>query len=154
MSQACHFATSETKNNPLYKKMRERFSMGGSMTIGEYMLNRANRAGASVESVQATPVVETIVKSEAKRTPSRFNRMQRHHAAALSCVLLAFVAVSILVVLLSSYTGLSITASPAGSDDTVVSGNESPVVPAPETEVLEGSSFENVLQAMDRSFGK
>ncbi len=149
MSQACYFTNSETKNNPLYNKMRERFSFGGSMTIGEIMLNRAARAEQTQKAApvqQAKPQVRPAVKKAAPR------KFEKHHATALSCILLAFVAVALIVVLLSTYTELSITASPADAADVVSeSGSTQEAVteiPAPE------SSFENVLNAMYQSFGE
>ncbi len=142
MSQVCQFSQSETKNNPLYQKMRERFSFGGSVTIGEMMLRRVAREESSYLDA---PVVKEQQK-EAEVAP------KRRHTTAISCILLAFVAVCLIVVLLSSYTGLSITASPADSDP-VVSG-DAVQTQVPDASDAEVPCFSNVLDAMDQAFGE
>lgn len=146
MSQACYFTPAESKNNPLYLKMRERFSCGGNMTIGELMLRRADRA-ANKETPAAPVEAAPVARKEKVARP----RMERRHATAISCVFLAFIAVTLIVLLLSSYTGLSITASPADADS-VVSGESNVVSDA--VPVNESSSFDNVLGAMYQSFGE
>ena len=147
MSQACYFTPAESKNNPLYLKMRERFSCGGNMTIGELMLRRADRA-----SRQETPVAPVAAAPVARKEKVARPHIEKRHATAISCVFLAFIAVTLIVLLLSSYTGLSITASPADTDS-VVSG-EGNVVSDAEQVVNESSSFDNVLGAMYQSFGE
>lgn len=146
MSQACYFTPAESKNNPLYQKMRERFSCGGSMTIGELMLRRADRAAAK-EAPSAT-----ITAPVAKKAKKANTHIERHHATAISCVFLAFIAVTLIVLLLSSYTGLSITASPADTNS-VVSGDGNVVSDAVDG-TNESSSFDNILGAMYQSFGE
>jgi hypothetical protein len=116
------------------------------MTIGELMLRRADRA-AQAEEAPAT--ASRPAPAQVKRTAPRIEKRQ---ATAISCVFLAFIAVALIVVLLSSYTGLSITASPADSS-TVVSGEDT-VVSGTVEDVTESSSFDNVLGAMYQSFGE
>lgn len=147
MSQACYFTPAESKNNPLYQKMRERFSCGGDMTIGELMLRRADRASA-----KETPVAPVATAPVARKAKVVRPQLERRHATAISCVFLAFVAVTLIVLLLSSYTGLSITASPADTNSVV--SVEGTVVSGAEQAVSETSSFDNVLGAMYQSFGE
>ena len=110
------------------------------------MLRRADRA-AHKETPAAPVKAAPVARKEKVARP----RMERRHATAISCVFLAFIAVTLIVLLLSSYTGLSITASPADADS-VVSGESNVVSDA--VPVNESSSFDNVLGAMYQSFGE
>lgn len=50
------FAETEYAQNPLYRRMKERFSVEGQVTIGDFMRNRARRDGYTVSGGETTAV--------------------------------------------------------------------------------------------------
>ena len=67
------FTESEYTLNPLYRKMKERFSVEGQVTIGDFMRNRARRDGYTVRGYEmpAAPVVAVAAPEKVPATPLR-----------------------------------------------------------------------------------
>lgn len=159
MRKEMKFTESEYAVNPLYRKMRERFSVEGQVTIGDFMRLRARRDGYEVAErtvamqsaapALAAPAVATAgTTTREKKAPSRGVAFLRRHLTFFACFAL-FVAIALtLSVMIPVWTNLSAS---AGSD-----GLESAEAPAPRGEVAEtvtpeaivyDPSFENVMNA-------
>lgn len=155
MTPAARFEKSSGKNNPLYHKMRDRFSCEGNLTIGELMRNRVQ-----YEAMEAQPVAKPAAAPRRKQAAAKgtdcAKKPRRRQITAVSCTLLLCCAIIVLVSLISNYTGLSINASsadePSDVSGQVVPSQEEPQAdPAP---VAGRSSFDNVLNALNQSFGE
>lgn len=163
MRKEMKFTESEYAVNPLYRKMRERFSVEGQVTIGDFMRLRARRDGYEVAErtvamqsaapalavpTPATAVATAGTTPREKKAPSRGVAFLRRHLTFFACFAL-FVAIALtLSVMIPVWTNLSAS---AGSD-----GLESAEAPAPRGEVAEAvnpeaivydPSFENVMNA-------
>ena len=157
----------QIKLNPLYRKMRERFTynMGrkrGRMTIGELMLHKAERDGYC-ELVCQEPVAQTTPKTkpakavapkkEAKQTGA-FKRFIRSNAISVACIALSVCAIlvlSLMIPFLPDSSILSENVSAAGSEDASTSAPVVETVPV-EQESTAGSSFANVMDAFSFDF--
>lgn len=159
MRKEMKFTESEYAVNPLYRKMRERFSVEGQVTIGDFMRLRARRDGydvaertvamqSAVPAIAASPAAPASAKATEKKTRSHSAAFFRRHLTFFACFALFATIVLTLSLMIPVWTNLSAS---AGSD-----GLESTETPAPRAEVTEtvipeavvyDPSFENVMNA-------
>lgn len=152
----------DMNSNPLYRKMRERFSVNGA-TIGEVMLMRAEMStqAYAVEApahrqatvVQPTPVAVTPAKRERERTVPHF---VKSHNVFFSCVALFLCAILLLAIIIPflQNSPLAGDASKAMSVDTTsLTDTNETVTDTPEQAENNGATFANVMDAFQSSFG-
>ena len=160
------FTESEYTLNPLYRKMKERFSVEGQVTIGDFMRNRARRDGYTVRGYEMpiataavvtvpekkpvatlhTPVLESAPAGKKKEnTPSFFKR----HVTFFACFALFLCIALTLSVIIPVWTNFSASAGNDGISDMPDSSVTAPeVTPTPEPEAPR-SSFENIMSAFN-----
>ena len=155
---------SDMNNNPLYRKMRERFSVNGA-TIGEIMLMRAekgNRASGVDAPVSApavkqapvarvAPVKETPVRN---KTASSIPHFVKSHNVLFSCLALVLCAVLLLAIMVPFFANspfIGASANAQAPDVAPLAGVQSGAEVAPEVE-QETSGFVNVMDAFQSSF--
>ena len=156
------FVASEYAANPLYRKMKERFSVEGQVTIGDFMRSRARRDGYSVPGYetpaptvaavtvpQKLPVVPTIspatdnnhVRVSKKSKPSFFKR----HMTFFACFALFLCIALTLSVIIPVWTNFSASAGSDGiadtSDGAAYQPDVAPTIVQEETQ----PTFENVM---------
>lgn len=151
---------SQIEMNPLYRKMRERFTYNnGSMTIGEIMLYRAERDGYSEpvdQQVVPAPRSEKPI-ARSKKGTGAFKNFVKSHSVTFTCIVLTISALLVLSLMIPFLSGTSIlgenvSAAESNSANQVV---EKPVDTLPEAEESrdETSSFANVMDAFQFDFG-
>lgn len=158
------FSESEYAANPLYRRMKERFSMEGQVTIGDFMRNRARRDGYTVQGSEAGTVTcapmavsvsaptiaapATMPQSAPKATKKSKVPFFRRHATFFACLAL-FVCIALtLSVIIPVWTSFSASAGNDGIENMTQAPEEKipETVPTPEPEVSQ-PSFENVMNA-------
>lgn len=159
MRKEMKFTESEYAVNPLYRKMRERFSVEGEVTIGDFMRLRARRDGYDVAertvarqsaapAIALPPATHATTKVTEKKTRTRSAAFFRRHLTFFACFALFATIVLTLSLMIPVWTNLSAS---AGSD-----GLESAEAPAQRSEATEtvipeaivyDPSFENVMNA-------
>ena len=151
---------SQMEMNPLYRKMRERFTYNnGSMTIGEIMLHRAERDGYCGHA-EAQPAPAPVAAKPAVRSKKRGNALRnfvKSHSVAFTCALLTLSAILVLSLMIPFLSGPSILGENVSAMESTVA--EAPVEEVQEVPVVEEetsvsvSSFANVMDAFNYDFG-
>ncbi len=154
----------ELNNNPLLRKMRERFTCSGNMTIGEIMLHRAERENRNVSttafvaqnvkrdvSPAATAVIEEPIKTI--ESPMRSGR----RSLILSCVAVGICAMVLLAFIIPVFGNFGVNAAMDAPQDNgefvnTSMGEDVPAsapeaVPVEETPV---SNFNNIMNSVSR----
>ncbi len=166
MTRDMIFSETELNNNPLLRKMRDRFTCSGNMTIGEIMLHRAERDSHHTSTTDAYMTVPAEAEVSAHHdepvrtleSPMRSGR----RALILSCTAIAVCAVVLLVFIIPVFTNFN--ANAAGSNETAPNAeivNVAPEMPVTEVEkpvetqveTNTSSSFQNVMDAFSYAFG-
>ena len=160
------FAETEYVQNPLYRKMKERFSVEGQVTIGDFMRNRARRDGYTVSGCETTAMystgavatvstpaaaVSSPVQSAPKKTVKKKTSFFRRHATFFACFALFLCIALTLSVIIPVWTSISASAGNDGMggisetpQDEITEIVPEPATPAPE---VPQPSFENVMNA-------
>ncbi len=150
----------ELNNNPLLRKMRDRFTCSGNMTIGEIMRHRAERDNHS----NVTPV--TYVAPVAKRETAASRIAAEDSAKALAspmrsgrrALILSCLAVALCTVVLLAFILPVMGDFAASANETSPEGNEIINVSVPDTseppveEKAPASSYDNVVNAFQNTF--
>lgn len=160
------FTESEYTLNPLYRKMKERFSVEGQVTIGDFMRNRARRDGYAVRGLETSavnaavaavpekkpveplraPALESASVGKKKENTSSFFK---RHMTFFACFALFLCIALTLSVIIPVWTNFSASAGSDGIEDMPASSVTEPdVVPTPEPEAPR-SSFENIMSAFN-----
>lgn len=156
----------EYRNNPLYRKMKDRFAVNGQVTIGDFMRSRARRDGYPVSDLDGALVValpaapskaevaaakaEIIRNTEKKKEQSRVGRYVKNHLTILACLALFLCIAMTLVILIPVCNNLAASAMGDTADTLpapVDSATEPQAEPAPAAETH--ASFENILSAFN-----
>lgn len=160
------FAETEYAQNPLYRRMKERFSVEGQVTIGDFMRNRARRDGYTVSGGETTAVPyatgavtvsapTAVVSAPVQSAPKKAERKNktsffRRHATFFACFALFLCIALTLSVIIPVWTSVSASAGNDGIDRMAGIHEEeiSEVVPTPAPEVPQ-PSFDNVMSAFN-----
>lgn len=158
------FAESEYAVNPLYRRMKERFSMKGQVTIGDFMRNRARCDGYTVSdsetgavacaamtgSVRAPAIAAPVaVQQNALQTRKKSKAsFLKRHATFFACLTLFLCIALTLSVIIPVWTSFSASAGNDGIENRTDATEEviPEAVPTPAPEVSH-PSFENVMDA-------
>ena len=155
----------EYRNNPLYRKMKDRFAINGQV-IGDFMRGRARRDGYPVCDLDGAPAAslsvapskaevaaakaEIIRNTDKKKEQSRVGRYVKKHLTILACLALFLCIAMTLVILIPVCNNLAASAMGDTADTLpapVDSATESQAEPAPAAETH--ASFENILSAFN-----
>ncbi len=152
----------EFNNNPLLRKMRDRFTCSGNMTIGEIMLHRAEREtmNASTPTAFATPVAKreaapapvAVIEEPVKTIESPMKSSRR--SLILSCVAIALCTVVLLAFIIPVFSNFGADATtdiPAENGDFVHTSTGT-TEPVPEDTDKPVSNFDNVMTSVSNSF--
>lgn len=160
------FTESEYTLNPLYRKMKERFSVEGQVTIGDFMRNRARRDGYTVRGYEmpAAPAVAVAAPEKVPATPLRTPALEsapackkkdshpsffKRHMTFFACFALFLCIALTLSVIIPVWTNFSASAGNDGISDMPGGSATAPeATPNPEPETPH-SSFENVMSAFN-----
>ncbi len=160
------FTESEYTMNPLYRKMKERFSVEGQVTIGDFMRNRARRDGYTVRSYEVsdvspvavaasekvpaapmcTPALESAPACKKKENHSSFFK---RHITFFACFALFLCIALTLSVIIPVWTNFSASAGNDGISDVPDDGVSAPETTPPPQQETPHSSFENVMSAFN-----
>ncbi len=158
MNRELIFTDNELNNNPLLRKMRERFTCSGNMTIGEIMLHRAERdrqnaatpatcmatSGASTQRAAAVEDPVRVIES-----PMRSAR----RSLILSCTAIALCVVVLLAFIIPIISNFGVDASTTTPDAEVVSATVETETAPVEEEQVTTSSFDRVMHSFSGAFG-
>ncbi len=154
----------ELNNNPLLRKMRDRFTCSGNMTIGEIMLHRAERDSKNASTpatfmapsvkteTTTTPAAAIAVPIKTIESPMRSSR----RALILTCVAIMLCSVVLLAFIIPVFNNLNAEATtndPAESMEIVNTAvNDTPLEIEAEESII-SPSFENVMNSFSSAFG-
>ena len=156
------YTSPEYQTNPLYRKMRERFSVSGDTTIGDFMRSRAKRDGYPLPGdtvTLASPIVaqeapSAPLQKEMRDTPapkvSKTALFFKRHLTFFACVAL-FLCISLtLAVIIPVCSNFTASAGEDGMGGAVIT-EKVPEEQAgeEETPVNYDATFENILNAFD-----
>ena len=156
------YSSAEYQTNPLYRKIRERFSFSGNSTIGDFMRSRAKRDGYPVAGDTATlaaPVMADKTPSVPQKSeittvksvqPSKAVLFFKKHVTFFACVAL-FLCISLtLAIIIPVCSNLTASAGEDGMGGSEVA-EELPEEPVMEEGIsaTHDATFENILYAFD-----
>ncbi len=161
MNHEITFTDTELNSNPLLRKMRDRFTCSGNMTIGEIMLHRAERddRNTSTPATFMAPTFKTesasaavaVIEEPVRAIESPMRSSRR--ALLLSCTAIALCTVVLLAFIIPVFSNFNTNATAEVPEAEVVNTSIGEPVPAVEEEIPVSSNFDNVLDSFSRTFG-
>ncbi len=163
MNSELIFTDTELNNNPLLRKMRDRFICSGNMTIGEIMLHRAERDNRNTSSpatymaptakVESAPAPVAAAESPVKVIESPLRASRR--ALVLTCMTIFVCTVLLLAIIIPVFGNTDANAAiPDATENTEIVNTAVSEVPAPTVEEpTYSSSYRNVMNTFANAFG-